>query len=309
MDFPEILTMVVAFIVLFLFALQKFSRHIQDIAGEHFRTILNNWTKTPLRGFFAGTIVTAIIQSSTATSIILVSLVNAGIMTFEQSLGAIIGSNIGTTLTVQLIALRMTYVAPLVLIAGFVISRTHSRFWKHGKTMFYFGMMFISMLAISYFLEPLKDSEIIRNILGESTGLFSAIIIGMVITAILQSSGVFTGLVILFGAGGLIGLYQAIALILGANIGTTATALIASLNANKEAKKVAVANALFNIVGVLLILPFLNPFANLIEHIAEDITQQIVNAHFLFNMISAVIGLILIKPFSKIVSWITKNKS
>lgn len=296
------ITTILAFLVLFLFAVQKFSRNIQGVAGERFKTILDKSTKTPLRGLVAGTIVTGIIQSSTATSVILVSLVNAGIISFENSVGAIIGANIGTTLTAQLIALKMTYIAPLILISGFIISKTHNRFNKYGKPMFYFGVMFLSLLAVSYFLEPIKDIPEIKNIIGNSKSLWSTIIIGTIITAIIQSSSVFTGLIIILGGAGLLDIYQAIGFMLGSNIGTTATAFIASITANKDAKKVAIAHTVYNIIGVLIIIPFFNFFSKGIVFLTQDITQQIVNAHFLFNIISAILGIIFLKPFIKIVN-------
>lgn len=297
---------ILAFLVLFLFAVQKFSRQMQGVAGERLKDILNNWTKTPLRGLLAGTIVTGIIQSSTATSVILVSLVNAGIISFENSLGAIIGANVGTTLTAQLIALKMTYVAPLILIAGYAISKTHNRFNKYGKPMFYFGVMFLSLLAISYFLEPIKDIPELKNILANTQSLWSVIVLGAIITAVLQSSSVFTGLIIIIGGAGLIDINQALGFMLGSNIGTTVTAFIASITANREAKKVAMAHITYNVLGVLLLLPFFGIFTKGIKFLTSDITQQIVNAHFLFNAIFAVLGIIFFRPFIKLVNVITR---
>jgi phosphate:Na+ symporter len=308
MNIPHIIVSVFALITLFLFSIQKFSSHIQRIAGEKFKTLLHNSTKTPFRGFLAGTVVTALIQSSTATSVILVSLVDAGLITFHASLGAIIGSNIGTTITAWLIALKLTYIAPFIVIVGFIISQTHTRFQKYGKTLFYFGIMFFALFSISFFLEPLKDSPTFKVLLSDGNGLFISILIGAVTTLILQSSAVFTGLVITLASSGLIGLVGAVGLILGSNVGTTATAFIASITANTEAKKVALAHILFNVIGVLIFLPFINPFISLIKLISPEITIQVVNAHFLFNIISVILGLIFIKPFGALIERLVKTK-
>lgn len=309
MNIPHLIVSVFALITLFLFSIQKFSSHIQRIAGEKLKTILHNSTKTPFRGFLAGTLVTALIQSSTATSVILVSLVDAGLISFHASLGAIIGSNIGTTITAWLIALKLTYIAPFIVILGFIISQTHTRFQKYGKALFYFGIMFFALFSISFFLEPLKDSSLLKNILSGESNLLLTIIIGAVATLILQSSAVFTGLVITLASGGLIDIGGAVGLILGSNIGTTATAFIASITANIEAKKVAMAHILFNVIGVIIFLPFITPFISLIRYISPEITIQVVNAHFLFNIISVILGLVFIKPFGVLIERLVKTKS
>ncbi len=308
MNIPHLIVSVFALITLFLFSIQKFSSHIQKIAGDKFKTLLHNSTKTPLRGFLAGTIVTALIQSSTATSVILVSLVDAGLITFHASLGAIIGSNIGTTITAWLIALKLTYIAPFIVIIGFIVSQTHTRFQKYGKMLFYFGIMFFALFSISFFLEPLKDSPFLKQLLSGESSLFLTILIGAVVTLVLQSSAVFTGLVITLASSGLIGLPGAIGLILGSNVGTTATAFIASITANTEAKKVAIAHILFNVIGVIIFLPFISPFIALIKFISPEITIQVVNAHFLFNIISVILGLVFIKPFGALIERLVKTK-
>ena len=165
MDITNNIITILSLVILFLFAIQKFSRHVEEMAGDRLKTILNNWTKTPLRGVIAGTILTAILESSTAATIILVGLVNSEIMPFISALGVVIGMNIGTTITAELIALNMTYLAPIVVIVGFVISHTHSRFRKYGKTVFYFGVMFLCLLMISFIIAPLKDDPSVISII------------------------------------------------------------------------------------------------------------------------------------------------
>lgn len=302
MIFIEIFIPTIALVFIFLFSLQKLSHQIEVVAGEKFKTLMNSWTKTPLRSFFTGGITTAVIQSSAATSVILISLVNSKIITFTQSLGAIIGANIGTTITAQLVALKMTYVAPFVVIAGFIISHSHSRLRKYGKSLFYFGMIFFTLYIISILIEPIKNSIIFTSILASTRDWWSAILIGAILTIILQSSSLITGLVIVMASQGFLDIYQSVGIILGSNIGSPFTALIASFSATTEAKKVAFAHFLFNFIGAIIFFPFLNYFIFLIQKISNDPVQQIVNAHFLFNAIVASICLIFIKKFEKFVT-------
>ncbi len=306
MDTSTILTTVLSLVVVFLFAIQKFSHQIQRVAGDKLKTILNNWTNTPIKGVVSGAFITSIMQSSTATSVILVGLVNAGVIASYNAIGVVIGANIGTTITAQLIALNMTYIAPIIVIAGFIISHTRTRLKKYGKSIFYFGIIFLSLFIISNIVSPLKDNLELQKLLVLMSSPYTAILAGAIITAILQSSSVFTGLVIILGAQGLIGLPAAIGFMLGSNIGSPLTAIIASTSASFEAKKVAVAHILFNIVGVIILIPLIYPFMSLLQLISNDTTQQIVNAHFLFNIICAIICLISFNYFEKLVRNTTK---
>lgn len=296
-----ILTTVIALVVVFLFAIQKFSHQIQLVTGERLKKILNNFTDTPIKGVASGALITGILQSSTATSVILVGLVNANIITSFNAIGVVIGANIGTTITAQLVALNMTYIAPILVIIGFIISHVNSRFMKYGKSIFYFGIIFFSLFIISNTVEPLKDSAVIKNILASMNNPYSAIAIGAIITAIFQSSSVFTGLVVILAGSSLVSLPAAIGFMLGSNIGSPLTAIVASTGANFEAKKVAIAHVLFNIVGVLIFIPLIYPFMSLLRFISTDEVQQIVNAHFLFNIICAIICLIFFKRFENLV--------
>jgi phosphate:Na+ symporter len=144
-------------IVLFVFGLENFSREIERISGEHFRKSLSNATQWPLVGVLIGALVTAVIQSSSATSVISISLVNAGVLSFKNSVGIIFGSNIGTTVTAQLVAFKLTNFAPLLIIIGFFLTIVRSRFSIFGKTIFYFGFVFFSLNLIASSLEPFQN--------------------------------------------------------------------------------------------------------------------------------------------------------
>jgi phosphate:Na+ symporter len=168
-------------------------------------------------------------------------------------------------------------------------------------------MMFIALMLISHIMEPLQENEAIVSIIRNTDSVIGLILIGTIMTALFQSSALFAGLVLLLASAGFIDLRGAILLIFGSNIGTTATAIIASITATIEAKKVALSHALFNILGVVIFLPFMSLLISTVEYISSDLMQQIVNVHFIFNIVSAIIGLLLFKPFYKSVEFLAKR--
>ncbi|MDP3882223.1 MAG: Na/Pi symporter [Nanoarchaeota archaeon] len=297
-------TVLISAIILFLFGIEHFSREIQRVAGERFKRSLSKITNNKWSGAFLGFSTTALAQSSTAITVILVSLVNSGVIKFTQSLGIIIGSNVGTTLTGQLIAFKLTAFAPIFIIAGFIVSLIGGKYKVIGKPLFYFGLVFFSLELISDIVSPLSNDPNIIKIISYSSNVFIAVLAGAVLTLILQSSAVTTGLVIVFTASGLISLDQGIPLLLGANIGTTATALIAATMMNKEAKKTALAHFLFNLLGVLIILPFLGPFTDLVSQFGQTEANKLANAHTIFNVAIAIIFLLALTPFRKLVEYL-----
>lgn len=307
METTTIITTVLSLVVIFLFAVQKFSHQIQIVAGERLKNLLHDFTNHPVKGVLSGAFITSIMQSSTATSVVLVGLVNAGVIASANAIAVVIGANIGTTITAQLVALNMTYIAPLIVIAGFVITHTQSRFRKYGKAIFYFGLIFLSLFIISNVTAPLKYNTDLQNILASMSSPYRAIIVGTVITAIIQSSSVFTGLTLILAASGLVTLPVAVGFLLGSNIGSPLTAVVASTTANFEAKKVATAHILFNIVGVIIFIPFIYPFMSLLRIISDNEVQQIVNAHFLFNVICAILCLLFYRYFNRLVHTVAKG--
>jgi phosphate:Na+ symporter len=291
-------------IVLFIFGLENFSREIERISGEHFRKSLSNATKWPLVGVLIGALVTAVIQSSSATSVISISLVNAGVLSFKNSVGIIFGSNIGTTITAQLVAFKLTNFAPLLIIIGFFLTIVRSRFSIFGKTIFYFGFVFFSLNLIASSLEPLQSNEVLREMLSKPQNPFYAIIIGCVFTAIVQSSSVTTGLAIVFTQQGLLGLENAVPVIMGANIGTTVTAFIAVFNMDIAAKKAALSHFLFNIGGVIIFTPILLIFGHHLSAIKIEPAIALANIHLVFNLATSLIFTLAINPFTRFVDLI-----
>lgn len=292
---------VLTLVVIFLFGIRKFSKQVDQVAGERFKRVLGKFTKTPVRGALTGSIFTALIHSSTATTVILVGLVDAGLISFQNSLGVMLGANIGTTITSQLVALQMMDIAPYFVLLGFLVTYFGRSYNKWGKPIFYFGLVFFSLSLISLYVEPVKsDPDIIRMFSG-ITNVYAAIALGTIFTVIIQSSGVASGLVVLLAGSGLLTLEQGIGVILGANIGTTATALVAAIHMNTAAQKAAMAHFLFNVLGVIMLLPFLSYFTQFVESLGGSVAQAIANAHVLFNVATVAIFLVFIKPFGRLV--------
>lgn len=296
-----ILFSIIAVIFVFLFAIEKFSRQLERLAGNRFKSIIQNITSTPVRGTIIGTLITVVLQSSTATTVLAVSLVQGGLMTFRQSLGVIFGANIGTTITTQLIAFQLLEVAPFILVLGYLLMKIKTKINHIGKPIFYFGLMFSTLFIISVLVEPLKNDPWVSSLLTNSANVYIALLVGMLITVVLQSSALISGVVVIMAGAGLVGFEQAFAVLLGANVGTTSTALIAAAVMNREAKKAAVAHFLFNVLGVVLILPFLKPVSVFILSLSDSPAMQVSLAHILFNVASAVLALVTIKWFEKLV--------
>lgn len=298
---------VLALVLVFLFSIQKFSNQIKRIAGDKFRSTLDALTATPLKGFFAGTLFTALIQSSTATTVLVVSLVDAGVLTFYRSLGVIFGANVGTSLLTQLVAFNISNVAPIFIIVGFLVGY-FGRGYKHlGKPIFYFGLVFLSLSLISSYVEPLRTNPEVLAFFESISNVYWAIIVGAIFTVVIQASTVTSGITVLLASSGLISMEQAVGIILGANIGTTVTALVATIGMNTGAYKAALAHFLFNLIGVLVILPFLTPFTSLIAYFDGGLGHQVANMHLVFNILSAALALVFIRPFEKLINLLARE--
>ena len=288
-------------VILFVFGLENFSAEIEQISGERFRKFLARATNLPVIGVLIGAFVTAVIQSSSATSVIAVSLVNAGVLSFKNSVGIIFGANVGTTVTAQLVAFELTAFGPIFIMVGFVLSFVRSRISIFGKSIFYFGFVFFSLNLISVALEPLKHESTLINYLVQPQNPLIAVLAGGLFTAAVQSSSVTTGLAIIFTQQGLLSLENAVPVIMGANIGTTATALIAMLNMDVAAKKTALSHFIFNVGGVLLFLPVLLLYGSKLNAFSINPAVALANIHLVFNVTTSLIFLLLIKPFIRLV--------
>ncbi len=297
----ELVFAIIPGLILFFYGIENFSREILAVAKGSFASILGRVTERPILAALLGAVVTALVQSSAATTIITVNLVNTGTLSFIQSLGIIIGSNVGTTVTAQLVAFKMTAFGQVLIPVGFLIGIAGGRYRFLGKPLFYFGLVFFSLNLISTALIPFQNDPELIGLVTEYSALPLAILIGFLVTATVQSSAVTTGLAVILAQQGLLTLPQAIPLLLGANIGSTTTTLIASARMNLHSRRAAVAHFLFNLGGVLLILPFLALFTDFVVSIGGTEAQMVANAHLAFNLITAAVFLLFIGRFGQVV--------
>jgi Na/Pi-cotransporter len=280
----RVLLSIVSAIVLFLFGLEAFSQEVQEVGGEALRKWLGRLTAKRWRAVVLGGLATAIIQSSSAVTSLTVALVEAGTISFRSSLGVLLGANIGTTSTAWLVSLKLTSIGPFFIVFGAVLSAIPTRFKMLGKAAFYFGFIFFSLDVVSFTLKPLGQNAAFAEVLSRSSTPLMGLLAGMLVTAIAQSSSITTGLCILLVQQNILAAPAAIPIVIGANIGTTATALVASIRMQRTARRVAVANLCFNVFGVLLFLPFLRPFASWVVKFAADPGMAVAWAQLIFNL-------------------------
>lgn len=309
---------------LFLYGMEMMSDGMKKSAGDQMRTILRKLTHNRFLAIAIGTIVTMIIQSSSATTVMLVSFVQAQLMTFTQSLGIILGANIGTTITAQIVAFKLTDYALLIVAIGFgflFLGKTDKQ-KNIGETVLGFGLLFFGMDIMSKSMYPLRTYEPFIELLLVLENPFMGILVGALFTGLIQSSSAFTGIIIVLATQGLITLEASIPLVFGANIGTCITAFLASIGASREAKKVALAHTFFQFAGVLVFVWWIPTFAQFIRDIsptgneeltgmallAEVVPRQTANAHTIFNLTMGLVFLPFINQFAKLIIKIMPDK-
>lgn len=299
MDSFEIFTGIFGGLGLFLYGMKLMSDGLENIAGEKLKGILEKITSNKIMGVLVGIVVTAIIQSSSAVTVMVVSFVNTGLMTLTQATGVILGSNIGTTITAQMVSFKLEIIAPIFIGVGAIVMIGAKR--KKVKDLAYialgFGILFMGMGLMSASLKPVSELDIFNNfILLVANNPILGVLIGMLMTAILQSSSATTGILVALGASGNIDMNVAFPIVLGCNIGTCITAILAGLTANRTAKKAALLHLFFNIFGTIIFLPFSDKVVMIVQYLTPDsVARQIANAHTIFNIVIT----ILILPISK----------
>ena len=288
---------VVSAIVLFLYGLQAFTREIQAVGGQTLKNWLGHLTSDPVRGVLLGAFATAIVQSSSAVVALAISLVDSGILTFQSSLGVVLGANVGTTSTAWLVSMRLTDIGPLFIVLGTILSILPWRIQMLGKAAFYFGFIFFGLDLVSGTLKPLADTPVFEDLVRRAGVPLMGVLVGVVLTALVQSSTIVTGLCIVMVQRDILTARAAIPIVIGTNIGTTLKGLLITIRMKGIARRVAIANVCFNVIGVLLLVPFLRPFASAMADLAHDPGISVAWAQFLFNLGMTVIGLVVIWVF------------
>lgn len=304
-------------LALFLYGMNSMSDALQKAAGERMKKILGFLTRNPIMGALAGALVTAVLQSSSATTVMVIGFVSAGLMSLPQAISIIFGANIGTTMTAQIIAFKISDYIYIIIFIGFIISfiAKSEKVKSIGQTIFAFGLLFLGIETMGDVMKPLASSPVFTDLIERVAHIpVLGVFVGTLMTLVVQSSSATIAVLQNFasqpgpdGVTSMLGLAGAIPILLGDNIGTTITALLASIGQTKDAKRTAVAHCIFNISGCLLFIWFVKPFAVLIQHISpkgpevEVISRQIANAHTLFNITMTLIWVCLIKFMVKIV--------
>lgn len=293
-------------IALFIYGIHIASSGIQKALAQRLKKILEKATSNPIMGVLLGFLITSIIQSSSATTVIVVSLVNSGLLTLYQAVGIIFGANIGTTITAQIIALKITKYGFLFFVVGFLLYFLpfRKKIKYFGEFIMGFGLIFIAIEIMAQSVSPLRASQKVIDIFREFGKIpILGVLAGTIFTAIQQSSSVTVGIVQALGMEGLVDLTSAFPIILGANIGTTITAIIASFGTKLSAKRAALSHFLFNLIGSVIFLFILKPYLYFISTLSQDTVKQIANSHTFFNVVNTSIFL----PFtSKYVQLIIK---
>lgn len=301
-------------ISLFLYGMQLMGDGLQAAAGSKLQRILGALTKRTIYGVALGAGVTSILQSSSATTVMTVGLVNAGLMNLQQAFGIVMGANIGTTITAQLIAFKLTDYITLLLAIGFLIRTVaKKRQMKDiGQVLMGFGILMLGMAMMSNSVAPLRHNTAVVEFIGRfSTHPILGLLVGLCMTVVIQSSSATVGILMAMAGQGLIPLEGAVPVLLGDNIGTCITAVLATLQANINAKRVALSHVLFNLIGSIIAIALLSQFLALVLKIspAGNISRQIANAHTVFNVVNTILFLPFAGQFTKLIEKIMPNKN
>lgn len=278
---------------LFLYGITAMGEGLEYAAGSKMKKILGALTKNRLLAVLVGTLVTALIQSSSATTVMVVGFVNAGLMNLAQAVGVIMGANIGTTVTSVLIAMDLGMIAPVALFLGvFVMLFVKKDLIKRiAQTIAGFGMLFVGMELMAYGMAPLGESEIFTYFMTNYSNPLVGLLIGLVLTAIIQSSSASIGILQALAVQGLVPIEFAVYILLGQNIGTCVTALLSSVGSKTNSRRTAVMHLLFNVFGsvLFLLITAFTPYTSLLEQISDNVSVQISAAHIIFNVVNTII--------------------
>lgn len=300
---------------MFLYGMKMMSDGLENMAGDRMRRLLEMLTTKRIAAVAVGAGVTAMVQSSSATTVMLVGFVNAGLMTLLQATGVIMGANIGTTITAQLIAFKLSDIAPIILFIGMLMTMflRKRKMVRLGEIILGFGLLFVGLTLMSDAMHPLRDNEAFRNFLVNFKSPLIGVLIGAAFTAIIQSSSASVGILQAMAVMGIIGLDSAVYVVLGQNIGTCVTAIISAIGTSTNSKRTAGIHLTFNIVGTLLYMIVLAVFPSIITWVQtlspDNVSRQIANFHTVFNVSITVLLFPFARQIVKLVSFIIPDRT
>ena len=288
-------------VALLIYGIKIMGDALQELAGDNLRRLIASLTSTPIKGVAVGALVTVIIQSSSATTVMVVSFVHVGLMNLAQAFGVIMGANIGTTITAQLIAFNIQdYAIVMAIIGAFLSVAGRSRKHKQlGSGMVGFALLFLGMQIMQDEMSFLKGRSDLFLIVNNNP--FMGLVMGTAVTMLVQASSATVGLTMVMATQGLLTLPSAIAIILGDNIGTTITAVLASLGGNRSAKQAAMAHVMFNVIGACIMMIMLEPYTYLVSLTSSEPARQVANSHSMFNIMNTCLFLPFIKPYTALI--------
>ncbi|MHC1716831.1 MAG: Na/Pi cotransporter family protein [Candidatus Dojkabacteria bacterium] len=306
-NYLQIILVLISALILFLFAIENLSNEVHELAAERFRGIISKLVKNRFIGTIVGAVSTATIQSGSALTVITVALVNTGIISFRDSLGVIFGSNVGATITAQLALVQSAAIAPILIIVGFFLRFFGKRVRLISKPVFFLGLILFALNILSSSIESLRGIPEVTNFFLYLSSPILAYLVSLLFTMLIHSSSISSGIIVILVLGGLLPVDIGIAMILGANLGSSITAFFISSNLTLYAKRAGFANFLFNLLGTVVFMIFLNEFVAFMKVLVADPAYQVAFAHVIFNVISAIVFLIFLTPFEKLVKIIIRG--
>lgn len=304
--------MLIGGLALFLYGMNLMTNGLKSAAGGGLKSFLSSMTSNRWKAMLAGIGITAVIQSSSVTTVLAVGFVSAGLLQFQNTLGIILGANIGTTITAQIIAFKITKAALVIVSVGFLMSVAFRRkkIRETGNIILGLGLVFMGMNVMGEATEPLKYYEPFLNAMQNMDNPLWGILLGAVFTALVQSSSATTGVVIMMASQGLLGIEAGISLVIGANIGTCVTAMLSAIGKPRAAMQVAMSHVLFKVMGSLLWLAFIPQLGRLVYVITpNDLARQVANAHTVFNVVNAMLFIGFTVPIAKLVTIVLPVKN
>lgn len=309
----EIILSIIAGLVLFLFAVSNLSETLTSAIGNNTSKWIKKFTSNVFSSLLVGIVVTTLLDSSSAVIILTIVLVNSKVLTFKQAMGIVLGANIGTTVSSQIIAMDVGKYSPIFLLIGFVllfIAKTE-KMSTIGKIILYFGVLFFGLFTMENAVEPLKNEAFFAEWMKKTENPILGALIGAVVTLVIQSSSATVGMAIILAKKGLLSLTGGVAIMLGAKLGTCSDTLLATIKGSREALKTGLFHVIFNFLSIVLGLIFFYPFVEFVKIISNNATLErtVANAHMLFNILGVLIFVWTIPIFEKVLNKLLPNKN